>query len=81
MPPGAPAVWGGEAEGISTRSAEGGRDARPPEGGLRRDALGLLGTIALTAAYMAPAGSLIALFGPIVAKTGPAAAVVHSGST
>jgi amino acid transporter len=43
---------------------------------LRRDALGLLGTISLTAAYMAPAASLIALFGPIVGNAGIATGFV-----
>lgn len=39
-------------------------------GQLRADALGLLGTVSLTAAYMAPAASLIALFGPMVGQAG-----------
>jgi len=37
---------------------------------LQTDALGLLGTVSLTAAYMAPAASLVALFGVIVANAG-----------
>ncbi|HOW69845.1 MAG TPA: APC family permease [Phycisphaerae bacterium] len=45
-------------------------------GQLRADALGLLGTVSLTAAYMAPAASLIALFGPMVIKTGIGAGFV-----
>lgn len=37
---------------------------------LQSDALGLLGTVSLTAAFMAPAASLIALFGPIISNVG-----------
>lgn len=46
------------------------------QGPLRRDALGLLGSVSLTAAYMAPAASLIALFGPIAQNAGSAAGFV-----
>ncbi len=45
-------------------------DAISNETALRKDALGLLGTVSLTAAYMAPAASLVALFGVMVASAG-----------
>ncbi len=48
-------------------------DASPQ---LRAGALGLLGTVSMTAAYMAPAASLIALFGAIVLNVGQAAGFV-----
>jgi amino acid transporter len=42
------------------------------ENQLQPDALGLLATAALTAAYMAPATSIYALFGPMVSQAGVA---------
>ncbi len=44
--------------------------------GLQADALGLVATVSLTAAFMAPAASLIALFGPIVSNVGTAGGFV-----
>lgn len=46
------------------------------EAQLRSNALGLIGTISLTAAYMAPAASLIALFGPMAGQVGAATGFV-----
>ncbi|MDC0935919.1 APC family permease [Pirellulales bacterium] len=43
---------------------------------LQADALGLLSTVSLTAAYMAPAAAVIALFGPIVLNAGATGALV-----
>src|SRR3954467_30523 len=42
----------------------------PPPRELRHNALGLLSTAALTAAYMGPALSIYALFGPMTEKVG-----------
>lgn len=54
-----------------------GRAVEEATGGeLRANALGLIGTISLTAAYMAPAASLIALFGPIAGQVGLATGFV-----
>jgi amino acid transporter len=47
-----------------------------PSARLKADALGLVGTVSLTAAYMAPAASLIALFGVMVSNVGVAAGSV-----
>ncbi len=51
-------------------------DHPSPAAELRHDALGLLGTVTLTAAYMAPAASLIALFGVMVGHVGTAVGTV-----
>lgn len=43
---------------------------------LKADALGLLGTVSLTAAYMAPAAAVIALFAPVYIIAGTKSAFV-----
>src|SRR5690606_21401162 len=50
--------------------------SREHEQRLAADALGLMATVSLTAAFMAPAASLIALFGPIIANVGVAGGFV-----
>ncbi len=47
-------------------------ESKPPSGeGLRRDSIGLISTAALTAAYMGPALSIYAIFGPMYGIVGP----------
>ena len=50
--------------------------ASDPQPKLQSDALGLLTTAAMTAAYMAPALSIYALFGAMTAQVGPAVGFV-----